>query len=257
VLARLEKSPLWGLHAYIHYVILALSLLNIGRILEGIPYFYYNEGFSLALSLLGIFIFILELKKVESAKYLMILWVAPQFFEYIEQSIYSSHIRLQYNLSQGFSIPLGYEMNAHFIGYSSTPDIFSVNIVALMIFAVILFKFKNPVLGKELRVRSLDVEKKLDFKTAVTKIFRTEDGQKFFILDKIIGDETWVLYLLKTQKIDPRVYGKAYDLCAVDSELTRKKEIKASSFRKISSVYITFEKGKRSPINDAVIDDPI
>lgn len=248
---------MWGLHAYIHYVILALSLLNIGRILQGIPYFYYNEGFSLALSLLGIFIFILELKKVEAAKFLMILWVAPQFVEYIEQSIYSSHIRLQYDLSQGFSIPLGYEMNAPFIGYSATPDLLSVNVVALLIFAVILFKFKNPMLGQELRIRSLDANKELNFKTAVKKFFKTEDGQKFFILDKIIGDETWVLYLLKTQKIGPRVYGKAYDLCAVDSELTRKKEIKASSFRKISSVYITFEKGKRPPVNDAVIDDPI
>jgi len=138
-----SNKTIWsleGIYRYVPFVILALSLINIFRI---VPYIFgdFTTGklLSLFLSFFGLFIFWAAHRKFGIAKYLICLWAFPQCVIFVNLP------QFVYDLSQGFSYPMML-MSSKSVsnGVLDWQTAFGINLLGVVLFAIAMAVPEKP-----------------------------------------------------------------------------------------------------------------
>ncbi|MFT5780422.1 MAG: hypothetical protein ACI837_003384 [Crocinitomicaceae bacterium] len=237
MIARAASRPLWGVDPYLHFIVLGLSVVNILFLL---PYLYVPEQLAnfmleLSLSLVGILAFFLTWKKYFIGNILMLLWVLPQLVVIQRVVNYGFTSSFSFDLTQGFSFPFSFSSQS---GGDSTS--FGVNILAILLLVIALFRLKNRTIGRGLSINSIDLSDPVDISGSVINLLILPNRSQLLVLNYHSAEG--MNYVIQTEVGDTLKFDDAdqiYTLCALEKSWATQSTIKASQFTTLGTCKVS------------------
>lgn len=229
MIATLEKRPLWGIDAYVHYVVLGLSIFNlIFTTIAGIsgePI----DFISIALSILGVVTFFLMNRNNKWGNVLFLIWVIPQLILWSKTTI-QPFTSESIDLSQWLALPINITSDS-----LNEKTIISINTIAVGLLIIALFKLKHQIYQTTIYLTSIDLNEAIQLTAKIKKIYSFDNKQRALILNTQNNGQYYALVAEKSDKLRFDNFGRVYSIFEIHPDILQQEQIRISEFKKIFS----------------------
>lgn len=225
MIATVEKRPLWGVDAFVHYIVLGLCSLNIVFKLYSLYQGYPLDLLSIGISLIGFSTFFLIQKGEKLGDVFFIIWIIPQLLILNQTPLSNLN---SFDLSQGVSLPV----NIWKHGGDETFTL-GVNLIAIALFGIVLFRIRHRVYQNTIYLTSIDLSTPVQLTAQVEKIYKIGTNQRALVFNKVQNGSHYAMLTNTSDKLKFDNFGQVYSICKVNSNIVEQPQLKASDFKKV------------------------